>query len=80
MIQGIFGFQSELAEFASYGVDGLGVCAMSHEQLRRLRSRHKFTVRHHAGNHPSLIADSDSLATLNLGQKFSEMLGHIGCS
>ena len=65
MIQGIFRFQIELSEFDGYGVGGFGVCAMSPEQFRRLLSRHKITVRHHAGDHPSLIADSDSLATLN---------------
>jgi len=77
MIQGIFGFQIELSQLAGYGVGGFGVRAMSSEKLRRLFSRHKITVRHHAGDHPSLIADSDCLATLDFGQKFSEMLGHI---
>ena len=79
MIQGIFGFQIEHSECGGYGVGGLGVCAMSTEQLRRLFSRHKITVRHHPGDHPSLIANSDSLATLNFRQKISEMPGHI-CS
>jgi hypothetical protein len=77
MIQGIFGFQTELSEFACYGIGGFDVCAMSAEQPRRLRSRHKITIGHHAGDHPSVIADSDSLATLNFGQKFGEVLGHI---
>jgi hypothetical protein len=73
MIQGIFGFQIELSEFAGYGVGGFGVCPMSPEQLRGLLSRHKITVRHHAGDHPALISDSDSLAALDFGEKFSEI-------
>jgi len=77
MIQGIFGFQIELSEFAGYGVGGFGVCAMSLEQFRRLVSRHKITVWRHAGDHPSLIANSDSLAMLNFGQKFGEMPCHV---
>jgi len=77
MIQGIIGLQIELSKFVGYGGGGLGVRVMSSEQLRRFFSRHEIAVRHHAGNHPSPIADSDGFATLNFGQKFGKMRGHI---
>ena len=60
--------QIELPEFVAYGASGLSVRVMPSEQLRRLFSRHEITIRHHAGDHPSSIADSDGFATLNFGQ------------
>lgn len=50
---------------------------MSQEQFSRLLSRHKITVRRYAGDHPSVIAYSDRFTTLNLRQKFGEMLRDI---
>ncbi len=77
MIQGIFGIRIELSQFAGYRVGGFRVCWMSFEQFRRLPTRHKITIRNHAGDHASLIANTDSLATLNLRQKFREVLRHV---
>jgi peroxiredoxin len=77
MIQGIFGFQIKPSEFSSYGVGGFGVSAMSPEQFRRLLSRHKITVWHHAGDHSASISNSYGFAALNFSQKFREILGHV---